>query len=338
MKARIPAAALISAFLFSGCGGTQRQEQAGEREELVQTMTVASGTITRNLDFSTNLQGWQTMNVAPSVTGKIEHIYTEVGTNVKKGDLLVVMDRNQYTTTKLTFTNLKVEMERIEALNASGAISKQTYDQTRLSYDQTKETLAFLETNTFVKAGFDGVISAKNYEDGELYAGQPILVLTQINTLKALISVPESYFPKVKKGMPVEIESDIYPGTVFPATIEVIYPTVDPSSHTFQIKLRIPNASLRLRPGMYVHTRLEMGLDKAIVVPYSSVQKLTGSNDRYVYLNRDGIAKRIFVKLGERYDENIEIISDEIVEGDELVVVGQARIVDGSKLKVVKEN
>ena len=338
MKAKFTLAAILTAAVLSGCGGAGQQQAAADREELVETMTVASQTITRNLEFSTNLQGWQTMNVAPSLTGKIEHIYTEVGTKVKKGDLLVVMDRNQYTTTKLTFTNLEIEMQRISALNESGAISKQTYDQTKLSYDQTKESLAFLETNTFVKAPFEGVISAKNYEDGELYSGQPILVLTQISSLKALISVPESYFPNVKQGMKVEIRSDIYPGEVFPATIEVIYPTVDASSHTFQLKLRIPNQSLKLRPGMYVHTRMTMGMAKAMVVPYSAVQKLTGSNDRYVYVERDGIAKRIFVKMGERYDENIEIVSDEIVEGDKLVVVGQSRIVDGSKLKVVKEN
>ena len=81
-----------------------------------------------------------------------------------------------------------------------------------------------------------------------------------------------------------------------------------------------------------------MGYEKALVVPYSAVQKMIGSNDRFVYINDNGVAKRIFVKLGQRFDEDIEILSDEIQEGDKLVTTGQARIVDGSKLKVVKEN
>ena len=339
MNIRFLTIATAAALLLTGCGQKrQAAVQTGERVEQVETTVVARSTVTRSLEVSSTLQGWQTMNIAPSLTGKIEHIYTEVGTRVRKGDMLVRMDRNQYNTAKLTYTNLKVEMERVEALHRSGAISQQTYDQTKLSYDQASESYKFLEQNTFVKAQFDGVISARNYEDGELYSGQPILVLTQINTLKALIAVPESYFPDVKQGMKVQVESDIYPGEKFPAAIEVIYPTIDASSHTFQVKVRIPNASLRLRPGMYVHARIEMGRVDAVTVPYEAVQKMTGSNDRYVFINDNGVARRIFVEVGQRYDAEVEILGDALKPGDRLVTVGQAKLVDGTALNVVKEN
>lgn len=329
---------LAAAFIVAACGGKQQQQVMEQRAQLVETAPLAMSDISRELEFSTTLQGWQTLNVSPSLTGKIEHIYVEVGTSVGAGANLVRMDQNQYTTTKLTYTNLGVEMERMESLRESGAVSQQVYDQTRLSYEQTKETLEFLEKNTYVKAPFAGVISAKNYEDGELYSGQPILVLTQIGTLKALIAVPESYFPNVKQGMKVQIESDIYPGENFPATIEVIYPTIDASSHTFQVKVRIPNGSLKLRPGMYVHTRVEMGQVNAVTVPYEAVQKMTGSNDRYVFINEDGVARRIFVTVGARYDADVEILGDALKPGDRLVTVGQAKLVDGTALNVVKEN
>ncbi len=328
----------LAALIVSACGGQQTQQQMEQRVELVETAALAMSDISRELEFSTTLEGWQTLNVAPSLTGKIEHIYVEVGTNVGSGTMLVRMDQNQYTTTKLTYTNLGVEMQRMESLRESGAVSQQTYDQTRLSYEQTKESLDFLEKNTYVRAPFSGVISAKNYEDGELYSGQPILVLTQIHTLKALIAIPESYYPVVKKGMKVEITSEIYPGETFPATIDIVYPTVDPASHTFQARLRIPNSGLKLRPGMYVKTKMSMGMARAMVVPYQAVLKLTGSNDRYVFLDDGGVAKRVFVKLGQRFDENIEVISDELQEGDRLVVVGQAKLVDGAKINVAREN
>ena len=329
---------LAAAFIVAACGGKQQQQVMEQRAQLVETAPLAMSDISRELEFSTTLQGWQTLNVSPSLTGKIEHIYVEVGTSVGAGANLVRMDQNQYTTTKLTYTNLGVEMERMESLRESGAVSQQVYDQTRLSYEQTKETLEFLEKNTFVKAPFAGVISAKNYEDGELYSGQPILVLTQIYTLKALIAIPESYYPNVKKGMAVTLTSEIYPGETFPATIDIVYPTVDPASHTFQARLRIPNSGLRLRPGMYVRTKMLMGMARAMVVPYQAVLKLTGSNDRYLFLDEGGTAKRVFVTLGQRFDENIEVISDELHEGDRLVVVGQAKLVDGSKLNVAGDN
>ena len=329
---------LAAAFIVAACGGKQQQQVVEQRAQLVETAPLAMSDISRELEFSTTLQGWQTLNVSPSITGKIEHIYVEVGTNVAAGANLVRMDQNQYTNTKLTHTNLGVEMQRMESLRESGAVSQQVYDQTRLSYEQTKESLEFLEKNTFVKAPFAGVISAKNYEDGELYSGQPILVLTQIYTLKALIAIPESYYPNVKKGMAVTLTSEIYPGETFPATIDIVYPTVDPASHTFQARLRIPNSGLRLRPGMYVRTKMSMGMARAMVVPYQAVLKLTGSNDRYVFLDEGGTAKRVFVTLGQRFDENIEVISDELHEGDRLVVVGQAKLVDGSKLNVAGDN
>ncbi len=338
MNSRIFSLLLLTALVAASCGGQQAQQAPEERAALVETTAIAYSDITRELEFSSTLEGWQTLNVAPSVTGKIEHIYVEVGTSVGAGALLVRMDQNQLTTTKLTYANLGVEMDRIASLRESGAVSQQTYDQTKLSYEQTKETLAFLEKNTFVRAPFNGVISAKNYQDGELYSGQPILVLTQIHTLKALIAIPENYFPLVKTGMQVSLTSDIYPGETFPATIDIVYPTVDPASHTFQARLRIPNGGLKLRPGMYVKTKMSLGVARAVVVPYQSVLKLTGSNDRYVFVDEDGVAKRVFVKLGQRFDQDIEVISDELHEGDRLVTTGQAKLVDGVKLNVTKEN
>lgn len=332
-KSVIFAAAAV--VLLAGCGKqTSKQTADAERVEVVKTMTLQPREIERVIHVSTNLQGYQTQNVAPSLTGKIEHIYVEVGDRKKAGDMLVRMDQNQYKTSKIQLANLKTELDRAEALLASGSVSQQTYDQTKTQYDQLKENLDFLETNTYVKAPFAGVVSAKNYEDGELYSGQAIVVLTQISKLKALIAIPETYYPKVKEGMRLTVKSEIYPDEEFPATVEVVYPTIDASTHTFQCKVVIPNAKERLRPGMYVTTTLGLGKDRTIVVPYQSVEKLVGANDRYVFINENGYAKRVGVTLGQRFDEDIEIFAPEIKAGTEYVYVGQHKLVDGVKLNV----
>ncbi len=328
----------LLATLLVACKQQTKKEaaNAADRVELVETTVLRPVEVMRTIDVSTTLEGYQVMSVAPSVTGRIEHIYVDVGSRVARGSTLVRMDQQQYNTTKLTFANLALELSRLEALVASGAVSQQTYDQTKLSYDQTAESLSFLEKNTYVRAQFSGVISAKNYEDGELYSGQPILELKQINTLKALMAIPESYYPMVKAGMKVDIRSEIFPDTVFPATIEIVYPTIDAATHTFTVKVKIPNGDERLRPGMYVHTSLEMGQSTALLMPYQSVQKLTGANDRYVYLNDGGVAKRVFVQMGQRFDDKIEVIADEIQEGVEVVTTGAEKLVDGCKLNVSK--
>ena len=331
------ASAIITAVgLLGGCGANT-EDASEERVEQVRTTPLAYQEVSRQIELSTTLQGYEEMNISPSLTGIIEKIYVEVGDRVRKGDTLVRMDQNQLNTTRLAYANLQIEMNRVRMLLESEAISQQTYDQTKLSFDQTAESLRFLEENTFVLAQYDGVIWSKSYEDGELYAGaQPILRLTQINELKAYVNVPETYFPKVKEGMKVNVYSDIYPDKVFPATIEIVYPTVDPASHTFTLKLRIPNRSELIRPGMYVSTVLDLGRTKALVVPYQSVLRLIGSNNRYVFVDDGGVAKRVFVEIGERHDQTIEISSDSLKVGDPIVTTGQAKLVDGIRLNVVK--
>ena len=325
-----------AAVCLISCGkkDAQTTQQEAERVEVVSTITLQEKEIERVFTVSTNLQGYLTQNVAPSLTGKIEHIFVEVGDEVKAGDMLVRMDQTQYLTQKIQLANLETEMGRLEALLETGSVSQQTYDQTKVGYDQLKQNLAFLEQNTYVKAPFDGVISAKTYEDGELYGGQPIVVLTQVKKLKALIAVPEKYYPLIKEGMRLTVKSEVYPEETFPATIEVVYPTIDAASHTFQCKIVIPNASEKLRAGMYVTTTLGLGKENTIVVPYQSVEKLIGSNERYVFINENGYAKRVSVKLGQRFDESIEIIAPEIKAGVEYISVGQHKLVDGVKIEV----
>lgn len=332
-------AAVASLAACGGKGGDKAATTTKKEAEKVKVMTLESERIAKTLELSSTLEGYETMNISPSITGHIEHIYVEVGSRVQKGTMLVRMDQTQLNTTRINLASTKTELERVTALKATGSVSQQVYDQTKAGYDQLVETERFQNENTFVKAQFAGVISAKNYEDGEMYTGAPILTLTQISRLKAIINIPETYFPKVKQGMKVDVESDIYPGETFPATIEIVYPTIDPQSHTFQAKLNIPNNGEKIRPGMYVRTRLAVGEVDAIVVPYQSVLKLTGSNDRYVFVNEGGTARRVAVTLGQRFDDRIEIIAvegDALKAGSQLVVTGQARLVDGDKLEVVE--
>ena len=345
MNKTIKITTIALAFLgLAACGGNKQDDKKSatttkKEAEKVQVLTLQSERIAKTLELSTTLEGYETMNISPSITGHIEHIYVQVGSRVQKGSMLVRMDQTQLNTTRINLASTKTELDRVTALKASGSVSEQVYDQTKAAYDQLVESERFQNENTFVRAQFAGVISAKNFEDGEMYTGAPILTLTQISRLKAIINIPETYFPLVKTGMKVDIESDIYPGKTFPATIEIVYPTIDPASHTFQVKLNIPNNGEKIRPGMYVRTHLAIGEVDAIVVPYQSVLKLTGSNDRYVFVNNEGTARRVAVTLGQRYDDRIEVIPVEngaIKAGDQLVITGQARLVDGDKLEIVE--
>lgn len=334
--------ALALVGLTAGCGKSDKKkagestESEGPRVEKVRVEPVVKQEIERDVECTAVLEGYETMNVSPSLTGIIEKRFKDVGDHVSTGDLLVRMDQNQLIQAKLNLANLETEMKRMDALLAGGNVTQQTYDKTKMAYEQSKQQVEFLQNNTFFKATFPGVVSARNYESGELFNGaRPILTVVQLNMLKAIIDVPEAYFPKIKAGMKLNIISDIYPDTKFPATIETIYPTIDAATHTFQCKVKIPNGSMKLRPGMYVHTAVNVGKVKVLAVPYQSVLKLTGSNERYLFLNENGFAKRVTVEAGQRFNRYVEVISDEVVEGGEVVTQGQARLIDGVELQII---
>lgn len=333
--------AAVSALALVSCQKQAATEEAAaateERAETVGTTVLAYSEIQREITLSSNLQGYQTVNVSPSLQGKIEHIFVEVGDRVQKGQDLVRMDQQQYKTTALQVANLRTEMTRMEGLIQSGSVSQQQYDQVKLGLDQATESLDFLQKNTYVKAPFTGVIAAKTYEDGELYAGQPIVVLTEVDRLKTLVAIPETYIPLVKEGMKLTLHSDVFPEREFQGSIEVVYPTVDAASHTFMVKVVIPNRDHTLRPGMYVTTTLGLGKAKVITAPYSTVLKLIGANDRYVFVNDNGVAKRVNVEMGQRFGDDVEIFGEGIEEGVELVTKGEAKLIDGMKIQVVNE-
>ena len=134
----------------------------------------------------------------------------------------------------------------------------------------------------------------------------------------------------------VELKSNIYPDRVFEGKVSIVYPTIDPASRTFTVEVKIPNNDEALRPGMYGTINFFIGETSTLVVPAIAVLKLQGANDRYLFLNENGRAKRVGVTLGRRFDDKVEVFSDDIKPGAQLVIVGQGRLIDGSPLKITK--
>ena len=327
----------IAAVSLMACSKNESTSTQSAEVEKVGVTVLHPTKIDREITLSGNLQGYEVLEVAPSVTGIVEHIYVEEGALVKKGQDLVRMDQTQYLAAQLNYNNAKVDMERMEGLIATGSCSKQAYDQQKLALNQYKVNMDFLSQNTFYKAPFAGVVTAKNLVDGSMYAGSPILELQEIDKMKVWIAIPETYVASIHPGLKVTLKVDAYGDEAFPAVIEIINPKIDASTHTFQVKVVAQNPKMKLRPGMYVNTTIPTGEDEAILAPYSTVLKLIGANNRYVFLNENGVAKRVDVEMGQRTGEMVEIIAPEIKDGVELVTEGEGRLVDGSKLDIVEK-
>jgi len=265
-----------------------------------------------------------------------------VGSRVSKGQVLVEMDKTQLVQARTQLANARYNYRSIDTLYQLGSISEQQYEQAKTQYEVAKSNAEFLEDNTTLESPINGIVTGKYYENGEMYSGAPntpagkaaVVSLMQINPLKAVVNVSQTYFPQIKEGMEAEITTDIYPDKIFDGNIYKVYPTIDKSTRTFQIEVLVKNNKELLRPGMFAKIEIELQEDEALLVPAISVLKQEGTNNRYIFLNNNGTAKKVAVQIGKRYDEKIEINASELQVGDQLVVEGQANLMDGTKLNV----
>ncbi|NCC74544.1 MAG: efflux RND transporter periplasmic adaptor subunit, partial [Sphingobacteriia bacterium] len=301
-------------------------------------------TISRSVDYTATLQAFEEIHLAPSTPGRIESVFVEVGSRVKEGDALVQMDRTQLHQAEVQLRTLETDFRRLDTLQKVGSIPQQQFDQLKSQYDIAKSNVEFLRENTLLRAPFSGVVSGKYFENGEMYSGSPIatvgkaaiLSLVQINRLKIHVAISENYFPLIRTGMNASIKLDIYPDKEFTGRIFNIYPTIDPASRSFTAEVEVNNPEGLLRPGMFCRLTIDFDQTEALMIPVNAILKLQGSNDRFLFIEENGIAKRVGVLVGDRFNDKVEVISDELKPGQNLIITGQSRLVDGMSVEVVK--
>jgi RND family efflux transporter MFP subunit len=214
----------------------------------------------------------------------------------------------------------------------------------KTQYDVLKTNVDFMEENTLLKAPFYGVVTGKYFENGELYSGSPttgtgraaVVTIMQVNPLKVNVNISEQYYPLIKKGMKASVTADVYANESFTATVYRISPTINPGTRSFNVELELPNRKDLLKPGMFVRVSMDLGEVETFVVPANTVLVQEGTNIRYVYIAENNLAKRIEVGIGKRFDESLELISQELKVGDLLISEGQARLITNDKIEVVK--
>ena len=327
---------LIALCFLASCGGKKEENKNSETEKIKVTVTTAELKEVEKLSTYTATVKADVINqITPAIPGRIEKIYVEVGNRVSKGQVLVQMDASSLNQQNVQLENLKRDYARYEELLKVGGIAQQQVDQIKTQIEVLTTAIKSVEENTRLKSPINGIVTNRNYDNGDVYAGQPILTVQQLNPLKALVYVSESNFAGVKIGMPVKIQLDVYGDEIFAGKVNLVYPTIDASTHTFGVQVSINNSDMRVRPGMYARVTLNFGTGKSIVVPDAVVQKQTGSNDKYVFTVENGIAKYHKVELGQRIGDNYEILSG-LNAGDVVVNAGQSRLIDGTEVEIIK--
>ena len=336
------AAVLVAAMLGACSGGEEKKAETTAAETVIEKPTVKLATVTSREveqigEFTATVEAEAKNNIAPTSPGRISQIFVEVGDYVRKGQKLVQMDAANLTQLKLQLDNQETEFKRVDELYKVGGASKAEWDAAKTNLDVRRSSYQNLLENTQLVSPLNGVITARNFDNGDLYTStqMPVLVVEQIAPVKLMVNVSEPNFPKVTKGMPVTIKLDVYEGEEFEGKVSLVYPTIDAATHTFPVEITLANANQRVRPGMFARVTMNFGSKNHVVVPDMAIVKRAGSGDRYVYVYNNGKVSYNKVELGRRMGTEYELISG-VDNNSQVVIAGQTRLADGVEVEVIQ--
>lgn len=333
---------MLAAAMICGCGqkpGAQQQEAAAVAEEQIPAVSVEESrieTVPEYAVYSASVQANAINNIAPQTAGRIQKLNVEIGDFVSSGQILAEMDKIQLQQAELRLKNEADELERVRTLFNEGGVSQSDFEQLELAHKVNQSTYDNLLENTVLRAPISGVVTARNYDRGDLYAmAQPIYTVQQITPVKILVGVSESDYTKVKKGDKVEVGADALPGKSYTGSVVRLYPVMDAATHTFNVEVRIANERRELRPGMYARVKVNFGSSESVVVPDAAIVKQQGSGQRSVYVvGEDNTVTLRNVTLGRHFDGKYQILEG-LEAGETVVTKGHTALKSGVKVEII---
>lgn len=340
-------------MLLCACSKGKEKATDDTKEELpgVKVVAVTEQDVNQEFTYTASMEADKVNNISSSMPLRIKSILVDEGQRVSRGQRVAVLDDVNTTSYELQVANAEAQLKnvqinynRAQELYKIGGGTKQSVDQMELQLANAKNTLASAKRaltnareNSVLTSPVSGVVTARNYDPGDMTGALPILTVAQVQPIKAVINVSESEYSLIKLGMIATLTFDTYGDTPFTGHISKIMPTVDASTRTFGVEISLPNADSRILPGMFAKVDLVLGNARHIVVPDRAVVKQSGSGDHYVYVYDPATQTVSYnkVELGQRLGANYELISG-LAPGAQVVVTGQAGLAAGKKVQLIK--
>lgn len=347
-KSGITASFLSLLILASACSSNDNKNVEEDERPIVKIEKVENKDVVQEGNYTATVVPELINNISASSPNRIKEILVDEGFKVAKGQVLVRLDDVNITTYETQVANAKANLDNVRdnynravrLLNIGGG-TQQNVDQMQLQLTNAENALASAERtlrnvkeNTVLVSPISGVVTARNYDPGDMTGTMPIITVAQVNPVKIVINVSESELSHVTKGMPATVTFDTYGDEVFNGTVSMVSPTVDSNSRTFGVEIKMYNADGRILPGMFGRVKLELGMANHVVVPDRAVVKQPGSGNHYVYvLNPDTTVSYNKVELGRRIGDSYELLSG-VEPGATVIVTGQTRLANGMAVKV----
>ena len=326
--------AAILAIALAGCQKKAEQEEikeefTGARE--VKVVTSRLGDISSYIEFSGNIEAEKTVNIAPSMSGRIDKLIVDVGSVVKKGDLLAKLDDTQLKQAKTQFINMEKNYKRMQELQKTGAIDGATFDEVETGYKVAKSSYEFILENTEIRAPINGVITVAFKKEGENYDAMmdPMLLrMMNLDEIKAKIQVSDVDINKIKKGQKVLVKvsnSD----EEFTGKVSFVSPEADVMSGTFNVEIAVKNRDNILKHNQFARIKvLTKTSENTIIVPQQAILEAN-----HVFIIENDKAVKKYVTLGLENEYEIEI-TEGLQDGETVIIRGNIGLSEGDKVEI----
>jgi len=337
---------VLATVLLAACqqGDEEASAETDEDESPaipVETTLPTRGDIYAVYSGTAPIEAFADAIVIAKVGGEVREILAEEGDDVSSGQVLARLDGDRLRLEKqqveANLRKLQRDYQRNVDLEDKGLISEGDFEKIRYELEalQAAFDLAALELGyTEIRAPIDGVISERFIKVGNtININEQTFEVTSLQPLIAYLHVPEREYRRIKPGQNAIISVDALSDASFKAVVARISPIVDPETGTFKISIEVSDASRRLKPGMFGRIGIVFDMHaNALQIPRSAIVENGGQSS--VFVVSEGVVERRVISTGYAESGQIEILKG--LDGtDEIVVVGQNGLKDGSKISVI---
>jgi membrane fusion protein (multidrug efflux system) len=297
------------------------------------------------------------VTISADLPGVVERINFESGKMVREGAVLAQLDTRQeqaQLAAALAQQKLsRANFDRLSGLRDKGVISDADYDKAAAEQSQGEakvgEIRATIQRKT-IRAPFSGVLGIRQANLGQYLAGgAPIVPLQSLEPIYVQFSMPQQELARVRIGAPVRVVADAPAGTSsgaagraeFAGTVTAIDSVVNESTRNVQVQATLANPDGKLRPGMFVETRVLLGASSSVVaLPASAINYAPYGDSVFIVADMktpDGKTykgvRQQFVKVGGARGDQVAVTSG-VQPGQEIVTSGVFKLRNGAAVQV----
>ncbi|MFV5693294.1 efflux RND transporter periplasmic adaptor subunit [Flavobacterium sp. LT1R49] len=319
--------------------GDSKDKNGKDKPMNVSGIVVKTQTFDNNLSLSGSIEANEQVEIRSEVSGIVEGIYFQEGSNVSKGQVLFKVNDIELRAQLRQMTTkegLASENERrAKLLLQKEAISQEEYDVARADLKSAQSQSQLIKaqiSKTSVRAPFSGKIGLRSISPGT-YITPTILVakLVNIGKLKITFSIPEKYATQVKTNTQLTFTVSGSPEK-YTAKVYAIEPGVEVTTRTLQVRAIAENRNGKLLPGTFANVELPLDIIKdAIVVPSEAI--IPVQNGKKVFISSNGKAKEVMIETATRTDASILVLSG-LKAGDTVLTSAVMSLKDEIPVKV----